>query len=270
MAIDRRFSGWTWDDRSKAVGDIFGCGDGGVRSVVVDRISGERAIGDSVSGLGRSVKSGFNPLLGLKPVELAIEQFEKCVAISESGIHRRYTIGSYHCLSFLYSAIGFENKSIDFANKFFKEIDLDNLSTWSLGYRGLFLGRAYINLLNFQKALEMYKNALTYAEEIKYPQVKGNSFIGLAIIARIEKNWNQANFHHHSSIDILRNLGAKSDLAEAYFQFGLTYQAMGDDRQAEDYKEKALDLFGQMQAPKQIDRVHRAFEQGAINRSPLQ
>jgi tetratricopeptide (TPR) repeat protein len=208
--------------------------------------------------------------IDLWEIELAIEQFEKCVAISESGIHRRYTIGSYHCLSFLYSAIGFENKSIDFANKFFKEIDLDNLSTWSLGYRWLFLGRAYINLLNFQKALEMYKNALTYAEEIKYPQVKGNSFIGLAIIARIEKNWNQANFHHHSSIDILRNLGAKSDLAEAYFQFGLTYQAMGDDRQAEDYKEKALDLFGQMQAPKQIDRVHRAFEQGAINRSPLQ
>ena len=121
-----------------------------------------------------------------------------------------------------------------------------------------------------QKSLEMYKNALVYAEEINYPQVKGNSFIGLAITARVEKDWNQANFYHHSSIDIFRNLGAKCDLAEAYFQFGLTCQAMGDDRQAEDYKEKVLNLFEQMQAPKQIDRVYKAFEQGAMQRSPLQ
>ena len=58
-------------------------------------------------------------------------------------------------------------------------------------------------------------------------------------------------------------IGAKCDLAEAYFQLGLTYQAMGEHDQAEEYKAKALELFKQMEAPKQIERVNKAFEQGA-------
>jgi hypothetical protein len=36
---------------------------------------------------------------------------------------------------------------------------------------------------------------------------------------------------------------------------------MGERDQAETYKAKALDLFGQMEAPKQIVRVNLAFEQ---------
>ena len=44
-----------------------------------------------------------------------------------------------------------------------------------------------------------------------------------------------------------------------YFQLGLTYQAMGEYDQA-----KALELFAQIEAPKQCDRVNKAFEQGAI------
>ena len=59
-------------------------------------------------------------------------------------------------------------------------------------------------------------------------------------------------------------IGAKCDLAEAYFQLGLTYQAMGEYDQAEEYKAKALELFAQIEAPKQCDRVNKAFEQGAI------
>ena len=47
--------------------------------------------------------------------------------------------------------------------------------------------------------------------------------------------------------------------AEAYFQLGLTYQAMGKHHQAEEYKAKALELFAQMEAPKQIERVNKAF-----------
>jgi hypothetical protein len=49
MAIDPLGSGWAWDDRNKAVGSIFGCGAGGVRSVVGDRVSGVRAIVVSIT-----------------------------------------------------------------------------------------------------------------------------------------------------------------------------------------------------------------------------
>ena len=39
----------------------------------------------------------------------------------------------------------------------------------------------------------------------------------------------------------------------------LTYQIMGEHDQAEEYKTKALELFAQMEAPKQIERVNKAF-----------
>ena len=54
-------------------------------------------------------------------------------------------------------------------------------------------------------------------------------------------------------------LPAKFLLAESVFQLGLTYQAMGEHDQAEEYKTKALELFAQMEAPKQIERVNKAF-----------
>ena len=66
-------------------------------------------------------------------------------------------------------------------------------------------------------------------------------------------------FNHFKSIKLLQKIGAKSALAEAYFQLGLTYQAMGEHDQAEEYKAKALDLFAQMEALKQIERVNKAF-----------
>jgi len=62
---------------------------------------------------------------------------------------------------------------------------------------------------------------------------------------------------------ILKEIEVKPELAEEYFQLGLTYQANGEHDQAETYKVKALKLFGQMEAPKQIERVNQAFEQGA-------
>ena len=39
----------------------------------------------------------------------------------------------------------------------------------------------------------------------------------------------------------------------------LTYQAMGEHDQAEEYKTKAIELFAQMEAPKQIERVNKVF-----------
>lgn len=66
------------------------------------------------------------------------------------------------------------------------------------------------------------------------------------------------------SISLAKKMGSKFSLAESYFQLGLTYQAMREHDQAEIYKAKALKLFEQMEAPKQIERVNKAFEQGGM------
>ena len=52
---------------------------------------------------------------------------------------------------------------------------------------------------------------------------------------------------------------ATGDIAEIYFQYALIYQAIGEHDKAKEYKEKALELFEQMEAPKQIERVNQAF-----------
>ena len=103
-----------------------------------------------------------------------------------------------------------------------------------------------------------------YSVERYYPQVKANALIGLAGVSRTQNNWDQTISYHRESIDILGTIGAKCDLAEAYFQFGLTYQAMRKPDQAEECKAEALKIFQNIKAPKQCDRVNKAFEQRAI------
>ena len=114
----------------------------------------------------------------------------------------------------------------------------------------------------------MYNKALTFAREIHYQQVEANALSGLASIARKKKDFKKSISCHNEAIKILKKIGANPDLAEAHFQFGLTYQAMGEHDQvahfAEYHKNKALKLFEQMEARKQIDRVNKDFEQGAM------
>jgi len=196
-------------------------------------------------------------------IQLAIDSFEKCIELSQNTIYRYHAVDSFFCLSFLNSLLGDKEKTVDFANKFFQELNLSEHNTWATGYRWLFLGKAYSNLFDIDKSLEMYKNAFAYAEKSHYYQVKANALNGLAIVSRIQNVWDQAISYHSESLDILQTIGAKCDLAEAYFQLGLTCQAMGENDQAKTYKAKALELFGQMEAPKQIERVNQAFEQGA-------
>ena len=201
-------------------------------------------------------------------IELAVANFEKCIETSEGTDYDYYATGSYYCLSFLNSVLGFKNKSIDFANKVDPEKNPLDHSKWAMGYRWLFLGKTYLNLDNLdnmEKSSKMYDNALTFARESHYQQVEANALSGLASIARFKKDFKKSLSCHDEAIKILKKIGANPDLAEAYFQLGLTYQVKGENDLAEEYKAKALELFAQMEAPKQIERVNKAFEQGAMN-----
>ncbi len=122
----------------------------------------------------------------------------------------------------------------------------------------------YSNIGDTYKAIRYYEAALSYSNESGFIQVKAIANIGIGEIRRKTKNYQSSLDSCNKSILELKHLGAKADLAEAYFQLGLTYQAMGDHAQAEEYKAKALELFAQMEAPKQIERVNKDFEQGAV------
>ncbi|MDZ4871885.1 MAG: hypothetical protein CLLPBCKN_001273 [Chroococcidiopsis cubana SAG 39.79] len=63
---------------------------------------------------------------------------------------------------------------------------------------------------------------------------------------------------HIEAIEILEQIGAKCDLAEAYFQLGLTYISMKEFEHGKQNLERSLQLFTQMNAPRQVEKVLQA------------
>jgi tetratricopeptide (TPR) repeat protein len=133
---------------------------------------------------------------------------------------------------------------------------------WAKGYNPLYLGMAYKNLEDIDNSFKMYNYAIQYAEESYFKQVEAKALTGLGELYRIQKKYDIALAHHSRSIEILDKIGAKCDLAEAYFQLALTYQAMGDQPNSQTYFDKALELWGpeKIDAPKQIERVKKAMQ----------
>ena len=169
------------------------------------------------------------------------------------------TICGYFCLAFVNSCLGFQKEALEFSEKASNFENELVLGTWSRGYRFLFLALTYKELGILQKSLNMYNEALEYSCKSHYQQVQAKSLCGLSVIYREKLDFQPSLVYSRQSIEILERIGAKCDLAEAYFQLGLTYQVMGEMAQAIEFRDKALQLFQEMEAPKQIERVTKAF-----------
>ena len=202
-------------------------------------------------------------------LEEAVNLFEEIVAIDIPENDLDYYFyepinNAFFCLAFLYSELNRFNKADEFIQKSNQVIDTKLQTEWAKGNRLIFLGYAYKNIGLLDSAIKSFKNILAFAEDSNYPQSKAKALVGLAVTLRVGKNTNNCLKYYYEAIKILETIGAKCDLAEAYFQLGLTYQAMGEHDQAEEYKAKALELFAQMEAPRQIERVNKPFEQVAM------
>lgn len=205
------------------------------------------------------IESFFN--LGLCQIEfLEIEKgialFEKVISMAENTDHHRYAVSSYYCLAFLKSCLDLKNESLELAQKSSVPADL---SVWNLEYRLLFLGQTYKNLKLFEKSFEMYREAIQFAEELNYTQVKAKALSGIAELYREQSDFTTALSHHSESIELLEKIGAKCDLAEAHYQFALTHQKMGDAQKSQTPFQEAIRLFTEMEAPKQVEKVRKAI-----------
>jgi tetratricopeptide (TPR) repeat protein len=127
------------------------------------------------------------------------------------------------------------------------------------GHRFLFLGLTYKLLGISDRALTMLQGAIAYATEHHYPQIRANALSGLAALCRDQEDLATAYAHHQESVEILEKIGTYGDLAEAYFQQGLTYQKMQHYAQAQASFNRAMQLFNEMGAPKQVEKVQLSF-----------
>jgi len=136
----------------------------------------------------------------------------------------------------------------------------------SEGYARCYLTTFYLEIDLQEAQNQILKVEEIYAKGCRTIMLRADLFSSKAKFARqkakIERQRNyltEAINQHLECINLLDVIGVKPQLAEEYFQLGLTYQAMGEHDQAEKYKAKALVLFEQMEAPKQIERVNKAF-----------
>jgi tetratricopeptide (TPR) repeat protein len=129
-------------------------------------------------------------------------------------------------------------------------------STGSNAYFMQIIGQTYTNLGEFDRALAIYQQTLAFCESGNYLQIHGRTLNGLAQIYRQQGDLQLARETHMRSIEILDNLGAKCDLAEAYYQAGLTCYQVGDITQSQLYIDcYAHKLFTEIDAPQQLEKL---------------
>jgi tetratricopeptide (TPR) repeat protein/DNA-binding Xre family transcriptional regulator len=197
--------------------------------------------------------------------EKIIDIEDKIISDNNAGKIQWWRIKTaYFCLAFVYAEIGQKLKAEEYINKFSLLTDTSKgyWTSWDRGYSHLFLALTYKNLEKIDKAVKEYDKAKEFAKKSHYTQVEAKALTGLGELHRIQKEYKIAIDHHLQSIKILEKIVAKCDLAEAYFQLALTYQAMGDQPNSQTYFDKALELWGpeKIDAPKQIERVKKAMQ----------
>jgi len=184
---------------------------------------------------------------------------------AEYGLYN-YEKDYLHCLALLNSYLGIKDIALSYAKQTELVIYQRDNSSWSQGYSLLFMGLTYKNLGEPEKSFKIFHQAISYAEKTHYTQVKAKALTGLAELYRIQEDFTTALSHHSESIALLDQIGAKCDLAEAYYQLALTYQKMGQSEESQENFDQAIELFRQMEAPNQVEKVRRAigFEGDAV------
>ena len=200
--------------------------------------------------------------IGLYKIDLwelseSAQLFQQVINLAQNTAHHPWAEKAAVCLSLVNSYLKQYPSAYLLADECYQNITAEaNIEkTGRFAYFIQILGQTYVNLKEFRKAKEMFSMALKFAESSHYTQIKAKSLNGLAEIYRRKKEFESALNNHFEVIELLDRIGAKCDLAEAYFQLGLTYQEMGKEEESRDNIEKAVRLFSEIEAPKQVEKV---------------
>lgn len=202
--------------------------------------------------------------MDLWELEVSVNYFQRTEFICnnhndlEDGLYKNEKVYLY-CLAFLNSCLGFKDIALIYAKQAEAVIYQIDSTSWGQGYSLLFMGLTYKNLGELEKSFEKFRQAIAFAEKSHYTQVKAKALSGMAELYREQSVFTTALSHHSESIALLDKIGAKCDLAEAYYQLALTYQKMGDAEKSQTPFQNAIRLFTEMEAPKQVEKVRKAI-----------
>ena len=110
------------------------------------------------------------------------------------------------------------------------------------------LGKYHFHKKEYDKARDYYQECLALSKAIHRTDTHAGVLLQMAGLAEVEGNIDEATCLANESANIAGIENPSLRDRAAHFKAGL----------------KALELFEQMEAPKQCDRVNKAFEQGAL------
>lgn len=194
--------------------------------------------------------------IDLWELEEAAKLLQQLIYLAQNTDHHRWAEKASVCLALVNSYLGLDDSSQALADVAYQNITNEKLvKTGRFAYFMQILGQTYINLDDFTRAREMFEQALTFAEASHYMQVKAKTLNSLAEIHRQHQDYQLALTQHQEAIQLLEKIGAKCDLAEAYFQLSLTYQKMSISHESKINFNRAIQLFTEIKAPKQVAKM---------------
>lgn len=199
-------------------------------------------------------------------IEEAIKSYEEIASFTEGTNFHIYAVLSWLGMGVLYSEKNCEDskqKAAAFAEKVrnaYSQLPANHLTAWAKAYNLLGLGIIHANLGEHEKALEMYKQSLLYSQESHYLQGEGQAINALGVIYRKQNNFDEAIINHTKAIEIANKIKAKSNIADAYYERGITYKKIGDRKKSRIDFEAAIQVYEQMGAPKLVAKVRKAME----------
>jgi tetratricopeptide (TPR) repeat protein len=168
-----------------------------------------------------------------------------------------YIVYSQSCIAFIDSYTNqFSEDILAMADKALHSLYSSiTINSWGAGHNLVNLAVVYKNLGYLDKAWEICKKAILNSEGNKFTQIHARAIICMAEVRRQTQNFDSAVSLHDVAIEMLSKIGAKSDLAEAYYQLALTFYQKNDNEKSRENFDLAIKLFQEMQAPKQIQKV---------------
>jgi len=176
----------------------------------------------------------------------------RVIELAQNTSHSPWAQKASVCLALVKSYLGSQKEALFLADKIYSNKQLFE-KTGRNAYFMQILGQTYVNLGEIAKATELLQSAISISQKSHYPQILAKALMSNAEIQRKQNNLTLASSQQLDAIQILEEIGAKCDLAEAYYQLALTQQKNGEPSQ-ENFQ-KALKLFTEINAPFQVAKV---------------
>ncbi|ABW28696.1 tetratricopeptide repeat protein [Acaryochloris marina] len=193
--------------------------------------------------------------LDLWELEHSAHCFQQVIEIATQTDQDRWVPKASICLALVLTHLGQTEQAQQLATQAWGERLPETEQAARLAFFMQLLGQTYTALGDLSSAHALFEQALTVAEASHYPHIQARTLTGRAVIHRLQDKFNLAVADHNQAIALFNPLNATCDLAEAYFQWGLTYQAMHQICDRNQAFHQATQLFTVMDAPCQVQRV---------------